>query len=103
MLGRECSRPFFAFNSSCTLKHPVTLANGETLASVTLRRPTVGDMLAAKVKRGTQDAEGEVRLLAKLCNLNIEDFTLIDMADYFAIQDALLSFLGREEPAALQG
>lgn len=85
------------------LLYPVTLANGETLTQVAVRRPTVGDSIRAKIKPGTQDAEGEVRLLAKLCDLNVEDFMLLDMADYFALQEILLSFLGRgEEPVSGQ-
>ena len=77
-----------------TLKHPVKLPSGETLSELNLRRPTVGDCIKAKINPGTQDAEGEARLLARLCGLVIEDFYLLDMEDYLRLQTELLSFLG---------
>jgi hypothetical protein len=80
-----------------TLKHPVTLGDGTILEKVTLRRPTVGDVIAAGVKPGTQDIAGETKLIARLCGLVIDDLHLLDLSDYMSLQAGLARFLADAE------
>lgn len=66
--------------------------DGLPIAEVALRRPTVGDHLAAQKVAGT-DAEREVRLIANLAELPPEAILKLDLKDYAAIQRALSGFL----------
>lgn len=81
------------------LKHPVTIGDGTRLESITVRRPTVGDVIASGVKGGAQDMVGEVKLLARLCNggMILDDLYLLDIADYMAVQAELARFLSDSE------
>lgn len=76
------------------LKHPVTVGDGSLLKSIDMRRPTIGDVIASKVKLGEGDIEGEMRLMAKLCGMVPEDMKLLDLADYMALNGQLARFLG---------
>lgn len=66
--------------------------DGLPIAEVALRRPTVGDHLAAQKVAGT-DAEREIRLIANLAELPPEAILKLDLKDYAAIQKALAGFL----------
>jgi hypothetical protein len=55
---------------------------------VTLRRPRVGDSLAAQ-RNAASPAELEIQLMALLTGLPISAIELIDMQDYTALQQAL--------------
>lgn len=72
------------------LEYPVQLAD-RTITDVTLRRPTLGDLLTHTITNAS-DIEGEVRLIAALCNLKIEEMRLMDAKDYFRLQAELLRF-----------
>ncbi len=73
-----------------TLEYPVRLAD-RTVTEVTMRRPTLGDLLVHSVK-GTGDIEGEVGLVGALCGLKPEEMRLLDARDYFLLQEQLLQF-----------
>ena len=68
--------------------------DGLPIKEIALRRPTVGDHLAAQ-KTGGTDAEREIRLIANLAELPPEAIHQLDMADYMAIQQVLSGFLSR--------
>jgi hypothetical protein len=53
-----------------TLEYPFDF-EGQTIKTLTLRRPTVGDNLAVQ-KAVTSDAEREIRLLANLAEVTPE-------------------------------
>lgn len=72
------------------LDYPVQLPDRE-LCEVQMRRMTVKDMLDSPVK-GASDMEGEVRLMARLCDLLPDDLYGMDFSDYAKLQEALLSF-----------
>lgn len=74
-----------------TLAYPV-VHNAQTIAELALRRPTVGDNLAAQ-KAGTSDAEREIRLIANLAEVAPEVVHLLDMKDYGKMQQVLAGFL----------
>lgn len=76
--------------TSITLRYPVQLAD-KTLTEVTLRRPTMGDILDFPIA-GERDFAGEMALLAVLCNVKVEELRRLDMEDYSAIQVAFASF-----------
>jgi hypothetical protein len=65
---------------------------GVPMAEIALRRPTVGDHLAAQKAAGT-DAEREIRLIANLTELPPAAIHRLDMKDYAALQKVLGGFL----------
>ena len=78
-----------------TERIPLTLPidyDGLPIKELVLRRPTVGDHLAAQ-KTGGSDAEREIRLIANLAELPPEAIHQLDMADYLAVQQVLSGFL----------
>ena len=66
--------------------------DGVPIAEIALRRPTVGDHLAAQKAAGT-DAEREIRLIANLTELPPAAIHRLDMKDYAALQKVLGGFL----------
>lgn len=66
--------------------------DGLTVVEIALRRPTVGDHLAAQKAAGT-DAEREIRLIANLSELPPAAIHKLDMKDYAALQKVLGGFL----------
>jgi hypothetical protein len=75
-----------------TLKHPVKLATGQTLAKVTLRRPKVRDLKAAQ-RVSDKAEEQELALVAALAGLTPEDVEELDLADYRAISESFRAML----------
>lgn len=75
-----------------TLKHPVKLATGQTLAKVTLRRPKVRDLKQAQ-RVSDKPEEQELALIAQLAGLTPEDIEELDLADYKAIADSFRGML----------
>ena len=65
---------------------------GETVSGFEMRRPTVGDHLAAQKSAGT-DAEREIRLIANLAELPPAAIHQLDMKDYAQLQKVLGGFL----------
>lgn len=78
-------------NERIKLHFPIT-HDGLPIADMTLRRPTVGDHLAAQKTAGT-DAEREIRLMANLAELPPAAIHLLDMKDYAQLQKVLGGFL----------
>lgn len=74
-----------------SLEYPVT-HNSQTISELALRRPTVGDNLAAQ-KAGASDAEREIRLIANLAEVAPDVIHLLDMKDYGRMQQVLAGFL----------
>ena len=77
------------------LRYPAQLSD-RTLSSITMRRPTVGDMLDYPIKNGGLDEEAA--LVAALPGLRPEDLRELDMDDYERLQDQLLTFRGQKRP-----
>ena len=71
------------------LRYPAQLSD-RTLSSITMRRPTVGDMLDYPIKNAA--------LVAALTGLRPEDLRELDMEDYERLQDQLLTFRGQKRP-----
>jgi hypothetical protein len=71
-----------------TLKYP--LDSG--LATLTLRRPKVRDMIASDKAKGT-DADKEIALFANLAEISPDEIAALDMADYKQLQEAYKAFL----------
>ena len=78
-------------NTTITLDYPFSLADGTLVRAIDMRRPTLGDLLDCPVE-DARDMKGESKLLALLCNMNIEDFRRVDASDYMKIQEAFLQF-----------
>ena len=76
---------------SIHLSFPIEL-DGLPIAEIALRRPTVGDHLAAQKATGS-DAEREIRLMANLAELPPAAIHKLDMKDYAALQKVLGGFL----------
>lgn len=79
-----------ALRRDITLRFPVTLADRELLV-VTMRRPTMGDLLDHEPQRA-DDVQKEVELLGILCSLKKEEMRLLDPVDYAALQEQYLRF-----------
>lgn len=77
------------------LAYPV-MFDGKTVDSLTMRRPTVKDMLAVESLGSEQ--QRELHLFASLCEVNPECLELLDLADYGQLQEVFSGFLRR--PAA---
>ena len=77
------------------LRYPAQLSD-RTLSSITMRRPTVGDMLDSPIQNGGLDEEAA--LVAALTGLRPEDLRELDMEDYERLQDQLLTFRGQKRP-----
>ncbi len=75
-----------------TLKHPVKLATGQTIAKLTLRRPKVRDLKEAQ-RVSDKPEEQELALIARLAGLTPEDIEELDLADYKALADAFRGML----------
>lgn len=76
-----------ATSRSVPLAFPIT-HDGRTVDSITLRRPRVGDSLAAQ-RNAASPAELEIQLMALLTGLPTAAIELIDMQDYTTLQQAL--------------
>lgn len=77
-----------------TLKYPVQLADRK-LTQVVMRRPTVRDMLDAKVLTPNyKGLEDDIVLYARLCGLVPEEIKLLDYSDYNNIQEQFFRFRG---------
>jgi len=74
-----------------TLNFPIE-HDGLPIKEIALRRPTVGDHLAAQKAAGT-DAEREIRLIANLAELPPAAIHQLDMKDYAQLQKVLSGFL----------
>lgn len=85
-----------AKHETITLNYPVQLAD-RTLDKITMRRPTLGEMLDFPINGGT-DLAGEVALVAQLCGLREDDLRLLDAADYDQLQATLVRFRTKSKP-----
>ena len=72
------------------LAYPVTLADRQ-LDSVTMRRPTLGDILDHEPKR-VEDVKEEVILIGLLCGLKEPEMRLLDTTDYARLQKQYVRF-----------
>lgn len=79
-----------AKTATITLEYPVQLAD-KMLEAVTMRRPTMGDVLDNPVK-GELDFAGEMQLYATLCDLRTEDMRGLDPLDYQKLQEQYALF-----------
>ncbi|HWL51359.1 MAG TPA: phage tail assembly protein [Chthoniobacteraceae bacterium] len=79
--------------NTINLEYPIDV-DGAKLKSITLRRPSVGDMRAAK-KAGDGDDEVEIILFANLAGLTPDDIGKLDLADYQKVQEVFRGFLGQ--------
>lgn len=69
------------------LAYPID-TNGVRTDRLTLRRPTVGDLLNS-LQNGRSDPEAEIWLLANLCSVCPDDLKALDLSDYMKLQRAL--------------
>jgi len=82
-------------SNTLKLEFPLKLAGGE-VTTLVMRRPTVGDHLAAEKATGGE-LDSEVILFARLCSMNPEDMQPMDMADYKGLQGIYKGFLSRSK------
>ena len=87
-------------STTITLNQPLKAHGGEVISRITLRRPTVGDMLGVTDDQSLSDARREFNLLVKLSRLNPEDLEKIDFSDYQKLTETLADFfnLSGESP-----
>ena len=76
-----------------TLDYPITKPDGTKVDSVTLRRATVRDLRRMK-DFGSDPADQELGLIARLAGLVPEDLDLIDAADYAKLQRSFRPLVG---------
>ncbi len=81
-------------NNKVILQFPVK-GNGRLINEVTLRRPKVGDQLAAEDSTENK-SRVEVNLVANLSGLTPAEVSEIDLADYGEIQKVLAGFFSQK-------
>ena len=89
-------KPDSARSATVALNYHLQLADRQ-LAEVTMRRPTMGDLLDHEPK-GPDDVEAEVELIGILCGLKREEMRLLDPTDYARLQDQYVRFLAVPKP-----
>ena len=72
------------------LEFPIQLAD-RVLEEVIMRRPTMADLRKHPIS-SSGDIEGEMKQMAALCNLRMEELDFMDAADYTRLQDAYVRF-----------
>ncbi|OJT41527.1 phage tail assembly protein [Serratia plymuthica] len=75
-----------------TLYSPLTLENGSKLTTVTMREPQVRDRIEFNKGPGS-DYEKEAKMIASLCNMNLDDVYSLTAADYTQFEEAFNVFL----------
>lgn len=71
------------------LEFPLTIA-GAKVGVLSMRRSTVGDVLAAN--RIKDEIEREIVLFANLCQVSPEDIKSLDLKDYSKLQEVFRGF-----------
>lgn len=77
-------------SATIKLKYPVQLPD-RTLREVTMRRPTVRDIVENPV-RNAADMDGELELMCRLCGLTPDDVMDMDAADYDVLREQYVFF-----------
>jgi hypothetical protein len=76
------------------LDFPIKI-EGVECSRLTLRRPKVGDMLAAEEgSKGQSEQETEILAFANLCMVTPTEIRDLDLGDYKKLQKAFSGFLG---------
>jgi hypothetical protein len=74
------------------LDYPITI-EGVEVSRLTLRRPKVGDVLAAEEQaKGKGDKETEILTFANLCEVAPAEIRELDLGDYKKLQEAFSGF-----------
>lgn len=73
-----------------TLDYPFTF-KGLKVESLTMRRPTVGDLIA--VGKISEESEREIMLFTNLCQVEPDLIKSLDLKDYKKAQEAYSGFL----------
>lgn len=74
------------------LDYPVTI-EGVEVSKLTLRRPKVGDVLAAEEQaKGKGDKEVEILTFANLCQVTPAEIRELDLGDYKRLQETFAGF-----------
>ena len=77
-------------NETIILEYPIEV-KGIRINEISLRRPTVGDLLDAE-RGNADDKTAEIRLLANLAMMAPDEIKLLDLYDYGQLQAALGKF-----------
>lgn len=80
-----------------TLDFPVQLADRK-LEKVTMRRPTVGDLLKNNINGTGYSLKDDIGFFADLCGLVPDEMELLDFTDYEKVQQQFFSFRGISNP-----
>lgn len=76
-----------------SLDYPINI-EGVEVSKLTLRRPKVGDVLAAEEQaKGKGDKETEILTFANLCQITPAEIRELDLGDYKRLQEAFSGFL----------
>ena len=78
------------------LEFPYTTATGTRIEQVTLRSPTVRDRLL-RSRDPAPDTEANVNMMARLCDLSLDDLLSMEIADYMRVEEAF-NFLASPPP-----
>ena len=76
-----------------TLDFPVVLGDRK-LEKVTMRRPTVGDLLKHNINGAGYSLKDDIGFYADLCDLVPDELELFDFTDYEKIQQQFFRFRG---------
>lgn len=74
------------------LDYPIKI-EGVEVSKLTLRRPKVGDVLAAEEQaKGKGEKETEILTFANLCQVTPAEIRELDLGDYKKLQEAFSGF-----------
>lgn len=76
--------------SSITLQYPVNF-DGKEVKELSVRRPLVRDQLIA-TKSSESAEDKDIKLFSLLAGVDVELIHQLDLEDYFALQDVVMSF-----------
>ncbi len=79
--------------NTITLDFPISKGDGSKVSTITLRRATVKDLRRMK-DFGSDSADQELGLIARLAGMVPEDLDLVDAVDYAKIQRAFRPLVG---------
>lgn len=85
-----------------TLKHPVDV-EGETVETVSLRRPKVRDMRAIEEAKDEGEIGQTIALIAAITGLKPEIIEEFDAEDYVALSERIADFFPQGQPQGRGG
>ena len=79
------------------LDYPITTKDGREMDHLQLHRLNVGQLQASQ--NITDNTKRSMQMLADSAHISVDDIALLDVADYDAASEVVVSFLKRKKPS----